>query len=92
MSLVSAVEFAVPEIKHQLPWSKAALSSWAKHVKVRWVSDSNLRIYLNILAASSAVQAMRLQELGPLPDQAERSWAEYLCRQYVLCRFCWRSH
>ena len=45
----------------------------------RWVSDSSLRVYLDILGASSAVRAMRLQGLGPLLDQAERSWAEYFC-------------
>ena len=46
----------------------------------RWLSDSSLRVYLDILAASSAVRAMRLQGLGPLLDQAERTWAEYFCR------------
>ena len=67
ISLVSAVEFAVPEIKHQFPWSRQ-LSGWAKRVRVRWVSDSNLQVYLRILVTSSALWAMRLQERVPLPD------------------------
>ena len=45
----------------------------------RWQSDSSLRTYLDVLAASSVVRAMGHRGMGPTLAAAEVQWPMYFC-------------
>ncbi len=45
----------------------------------RWLSDSSLRTYLDILGAAQVVKAMSNKKLGPAMAAASSHWPLYFC-------------